>query len=301
MEGVYLVHTREFINADMPIYKLGRSYNIENRTNQYPRGSNVLFMIMCENSIECENYLIKLFKEKFIQKTYYGREYFEGDKKLMIQEIFNYINNKNNDNIDDIDDIDDINNIDNINDIDVNDVNSIKFSKPELIKMSKPDIINILIKLIINNINNNKEPINNEKTTNINNKYNCKICNKTFANRHSLYTHNKLNRCKINNIKDEINKKDDLNITKMYNCKKCDLKFSNRQGVYTHNKLGICKKKHDINNQEQTNNNIKSGTTLNDILGININDSNNNKINNIINNNPITNIITINAFRCKNL
>ena len=60
---------------------------------------------------------------------------------------------------------------------------------------------------------------------------------------------------------------------------------------------------------------IKSGTTLNDILGININDSDNNEINNITNNNPITNndnsitnnnnitnnIITINAFGCENL
>jgi len=132
MEGVYLVHTREFITADIPIYKIGRSYNIENRTKQYPRGSNVLFMIMCKNSIECENYLIQLFKTKFIQKTYYGREYFEGDKILMIREIFKYIDNKdnnvnnsiisNNINIDDIIVNDIITNDITVNDITVNDI-----------------------------------------------------------------------------------------------------------------------------------------------------------------------------------
>ena len=49
MEGIYLIHTREFITADIPIYNIGRSHNIEIRTNQYPRGSKVLFMIMRVN------------------------------------------------------------------------------------------------------------------------------------------------------------------------------------------------------------------------------------------------------------
>jgi hypothetical protein len=152
-------------------------------------------------------------------------------------------------------------------------------------KLSKIEAINILITLIssnkniidkvdINNITNND--INNDielNNKNINiNKYNCKKCNKIYANRCSLYTHNRLNRCKGQN--------------------------------------------NNINDQENTNNN-KSGTTLNDILGININDSDNNIINNnpitnndnsitnnnnnITNNIPITNIITINAFGCESL
>ena len=112
--------------------------------------------------------------------------------------------------------------------------------------------------------------------------------------------------------KNEINNKDELNITNIYNCKKCYLKFSNRQGVYTHNKLGRCKGK-TIKEKDQLNTNTTSGTTLNDILGFNINDSDNVEIsnnnndnsitnnNNITNNNPITNIITINAFGCESL
>ena len=78
-EGVYLMHIREFIKSHEPIYKIGRSNILDNRVKQYPNGSNILLMIKCKNSILCENNLIKLFKEKFIQKKYYGTEYFEGN------------------------------------------------------------------------------------------------------------------------------------------------------------------------------------------------------------------------------
>jgi len=167
-------------------------------------------------------------------------------------------------------------------------------------KLSKTEVINILISLIGNNKNlinnidnidniniNNDNDINNEntidknktKSTNIINKYNCKKCNKPFANRHSLHTHNKLNRCK--------------------------------------EKIEIIQEEENIIFESRT----KSGLTLNDILGINVNDSDNNEINNITNNdnsitnnnitnnnnnnnnnnNSITNNITINAFGCESL
>ena len=97
MEGLYLMYTREFISADIPIYKIGRSYTLDNRVKQYPNGSKILFMICCNNSVACEAYLIELFKTKFTQKKYYGNEYFEGDKKLMIKEMFDYVYDNNND------------------------------------------------------------------------------------------------------------------------------------------------------------------------------------------------------------
>ena len=91
MEGLYLMHTREFIKSEEKIYKLGRSFTLDNRVKQYPKKSKIICMVNCENSILCEKELIKLFKGKFIQKLDYGTEYFEGDKKLMIREIFNFI------------------------------------------------------------------------------------------------------------------------------------------------------------------------------------------------------------------
>ena len=94
-EGVYLLHIREFISTNKPIYKLGRSNILDNRVKQYPNGSKIMLMLKCKNSKSCENNLIKLFKSKFIQKTYYGTEYFEGNCYDMIKEITNYINNIN--------------------------------------------------------------------------------------------------------------------------------------------------------------------------------------------------------------
>ena len=154
-------------------------------------------------------------------------------------------------------------------------------------KLSKIEVINILISLI----GNNKNDI--DKNNNIDIDIDIDID-------------------KNNNI-DNINK---------YVCKNCNSIFTNRQGLYKHNKLNRCKVIKEIMKEENIipEPKIKSGTTLNDILGININDSDNNEINNITNNNPITNndnsitnnnnitnnnpvtnIVTINAFGCENL
>jgi hypothetical protein len=92
-EGIYLLHTREFINTNKQIYKLGRSNHLENRVKQYPNGSIIMLMLKCKNSKSCKTNLIKLFKSKFIQKTFYGTEYFEGNNNDMIIEIFKYIYN----------------------------------------------------------------------------------------------------------------------------------------------------------------------------------------------------------------
>ena len=94
-EGIYLIHTREFISTNAQIYKIGRSNYLDNRVKQYPNGSKILLMIACKHSKFCENNLKKLFKSKFIQKSYYGSEYFEGNYIDMIKEICDYINNIN--------------------------------------------------------------------------------------------------------------------------------------------------------------------------------------------------------------
>jgi hypothetical protein len=94
-EGIYLIHTREFISTNVSIYKIGRSNYLDNRVKQYPNGSKILLMIACKNSKSCENNLKNLFKSKFIQKPYYGIEYFEGNYIDMIKEICDYINNIN--------------------------------------------------------------------------------------------------------------------------------------------------------------------------------------------------------------
>ena len=96
MEGVYLIHTRECISIEKCIYKFGRSFTVSNRVKQYPQNSNVEFMMSCNNSVECEKEILKLFRKKFKQASLYGSKYFEGDKHLMIEIIVNYINGKYN-------------------------------------------------------------------------------------------------------------------------------------------------------------------------------------------------------------
>jgi len=95
MEGLYLIHLREFIKSKESVFKIGRSDDIHNRVRKYPKGSNVLFTMKCFNSIVCEADLIKLFNKKFIHKPEYGTEYFEGDEDIMIDEIYKYLNNYN--------------------------------------------------------------------------------------------------------------------------------------------------------------------------------------------------------------
>ena len=47
--------------------------------------------MQCNDSVQCEKNLINIFKQKFIQKTEYGLEYFEGNMEEMINIIENTI------------------------------------------------------------------------------------------------------------------------------------------------------------------------------------------------------------------
>lgn len=89
IQYIYLLIEREFISLKKPIYKIGRTnQSNNNRLKQYPKGSILLFQTICNNSIEIETLLIRWFKIKFTHKPDIGNEYFEGDFKKMIQEIY---------------------------------------------------------------------------------------------------------------------------------------------------------------------------------------------------------------------
>ena len=65
VQYIYLLQEREFVISKTPIYKLGKSKQ-ENvsRFRQYPKGSNLLFQITCNDCDLTENILKKLFAEK---------------------------------------------------------------------------------------------------------------------------------------------------------------------------------------------------------------------------------------------
>ncbi len=90
-EGIYIIREREFMTQDKLVYKLGRSNNMINRARQYPKGSEIILLLKCSDTVNVETKLIKLFSKDFKQCKEYGTEYFEGDINSMIKLAVNTI------------------------------------------------------------------------------------------------------------------------------------------------------------------------------------------------------------------
>ena len=93
---IYLLQEREFIKTKEHVYKVGmtKKENHE-RFNQYPKGSVLLFQMICNNCKNMEKLVLKKFKETFKQRKDIGNEYFEGEYKDMIDIIYLTIKNNN--------------------------------------------------------------------------------------------------------------------------------------------------------------------------------------------------------------
>jgi hypothetical protein len=95
---VYLLREREFINLNADIYKIGKTCqdNLK-RFNQYPKGSELILHIECDDCSKCEFELIQVFNAKYKRRADIGLEYFEGNKdqmkfdiiQLTMRDIFN--------------------------------------------------------------------------------------------------------------------------------------------------------------------------------------------------------------------
>jgi len=97
---IYLLQEREFVNSREKIYKIGRTTKENHiRFNQYPKGSILLFQIICNNCKNIEKHIIKLLKENFKHRRDIGNEYFEGEYKNMIDIIYLTIKDELNINI----------------------------------------------------------------------------------------------------------------------------------------------------------------------------------------------------------
>ena len=99
---IYMICEREFMNDN--VYKIGRSNMTKcTRSTKYPKGSQMISLNSCIDSIKFEYILIQLFKFKFIQETEYGTEYFRGEiqemknevLKLLLDESKGYSNGEN--------------------------------------------------------------------------------------------------------------------------------------------------------------------------------------------------------------
>ncbi len=96
IEYVYLLQEREFIRLDEPVYKIGRTTQVNLiRFNQYPNGSTLLFQTICNDCVSIETKIKTLFKLKYKQMIEYGDEYFEGDFRSMIWDIISCVDINN--------------------------------------------------------------------------------------------------------------------------------------------------------------------------------------------------------------
>ena len=92
MESIYLLIEREFLKSNLPIYKIGRSsQENDKRIKQYPKGSRLICLINVEDSKFMEKEIISLFKHKYVQRRDIGSEYFEGNYVMMRKDIFDMV------------------------------------------------------------------------------------------------------------------------------------------------------------------------------------------------------------------
>ena len=90
----YIVHIREFITQNLPVYKIGRTESIEKRMKQYPKGSLFVLALPVNDQYMCEKEIKNMCKKKFKQCTEYGSEYFEADLAKLIKCSINIVNSK---------------------------------------------------------------------------------------------------------------------------------------------------------------------------------------------------------------
>jgi len=94
-EYLYVIHTREFINQNIPIYKVGRSRQVlasdgnTKRLEQYPKGSLQLALFTVRDCIAAEAHMKNqlIFCHDLKHRRDYGLEYFEGSLNTILSNI----------------------------------------------------------------------------------------------------------------------------------------------------------------------------------------------------------------------
>ena len=93
MGYIYLIKLANFVQEDKNIYKIGRTEqaNMNNRLRNYDRNYKLFYSIYVEDPVKVERVILKKFNNEFkrynegdYKKT---KEYFEGDKDIMIKII----------------------------------------------------------------------------------------------------------------------------------------------------------------------------------------------------------------------
>jgi hypothetical protein len=86
-EYVYLLQEREFVRSGEPVFKIGRTASMVNRLKGYPKQSCLILCIPTPDSRALEELVKYLFDSKYTHRSDIGREYFEGDRDAMVDDI----------------------------------------------------------------------------------------------------------------------------------------------------------------------------------------------------------------------
>jgi hypothetical protein len=91
---VYIVQTRQFIDQNLPVYKIGRTDQQNfTRFRQYPRGTKIIALSDCSNSGVIEAIILNAFRNKYKPRLDHGSEYFEGNINEMLTDFHDILRN----------------------------------------------------------------------------------------------------------------------------------------------------------------------------------------------------------------
>jgi phenolic acid decarboxylase len=96
---VYIIRECDFVRLNEDIYKIGRTAktNPEDRFQKYRKGTEIIGFFKVNDSIECENKIIKCFSNhaNITKMNEYGKEYFQGDKNELLNEMLQIVKHYN--------------------------------------------------------------------------------------------------------------------------------------------------------------------------------------------------------------
>jgi len=93
--AVYIIHTKPCLDLGLSVYKIGRTcQEYLKRYETYPDGSQLHVQFRVKNAFDVEKQIITIFKECFIYRGDFGREYFEGNLRDMTQKLSEIIYNE---------------------------------------------------------------------------------------------------------------------------------------------------------------------------------------------------------------
>jgi hypothetical protein len=89
---IFILQEREFINSNRPIYKVGKTKQVNlNHMKKYSKGSILLFQILCDDCDLKAKTLRNILLNKYTQHYEIGCNYFEGNSNDMANDIFSIV------------------------------------------------------------------------------------------------------------------------------------------------------------------------------------------------------------------